>query len=603
MDSKRFVPRSPNKRPEIYFISANESDSNVSSKIPQPPTLPLPSSPTPTTVQSADVTTPRTEVVHPARRIVVIRNTRHHQSDQGSVDLGEFGRPNSVEVSPAISHGNRSVYLIRRPIAPDSSNSIQFYQTVQEPLPTTPLEHTRTPTTTLEYSRTPTTTLEHTRTPTPPKEIVTSSNQPRSPSPRRSLSLRPKSSKRLPSPIQTETTQHYVPYLRRSRSKVRTPSPVRINSTRQIASSNRQRPPTVKQEELQDSDHQQSFATLYSLTTTTESDNPPSPVTIEHERQAIQNHRTSTSKSLRRIKAASTRTKSAKSIVLINPDDQSIAIIENSYVQGEPIVPVVKYSQSIKQTQFYGRNDDQSSENLLKPSQWPGCLGCLSRHMCLIIVICFFIILIGLAGAGVSAYFLITDSSNDTIPKIVGIVVGGVLAIAALCFLYIVLGCIGSRDGYFTYNDNDRSIGGRAFALIPPSHPNAHLYIPRDYMKLVENNHSLSETQITTRSTSNIVNSRSSLRTPVSIKLYTQQQTMNSSNSLRDGLENKLNKDNITIEMPERLLIGREMSPRSREHSLNQFVKNIGHVVEDAKKRYNGDVPTKFIVQIDKNAE
>ncbi|CAF1497296.1 unnamed protein product, partial [Rotaria sordida] len=36
----------------------------------------------------------------------------------------------------------------------------------------------------------------------------------------------------------------------------------------------------------------------------------------------------------------------------------------------------------------------------------------------------------------------------------------------------------------------------------------AHLYIPREYMKLVENNHSLSETQITTRSTSNIVNRR-----------------------------------------------------------------------------------------------
>ncbi|CAF3042607.1 unnamed protein product [Rotaria sp. Silwood2] len=636
IDSNSFLLHSPNKEPETHFIPANESGSSVSTKISQPP----PS----TTVRSADATTPRTEATPLTRRIVVIRNTKYHQTDQGSVDLGEFGRSNSVEVSPAISDGNKSVYLIRRPRVPDSSRLVEFYQTVQEPSPTTPLQHTRTPTATLEHTRTPTAalqntriptaTLEHTRTPTatlehtriptntlensyiptitseqkrtptPPKEILTSSDQPRSPSPRHSPPIRPKTSKRSTSPTQTENIQRYAPYLRRSRSKVRTPSPTRINSIRTASSAHRTRPPTVKQEEPPETDHQQSFVTLYSLTNTTELDNLSSPVRIENDQQAIQNHRPPTSKSRRRKTTASARTKSAKSVVLINPDEQSIAVIENSYVQEESTRSAVKRSKSMKKTRFHGRNNDQSTENLFKKSQSQGCLGCLSRHMCLNIIICFIIILIGLAGAGVSAYFLVTNSSNNTIPQIVGIVVGGVIAIAALCFLYIVLGCIGTRDGYFTYNDNDddRHIGGRAFALIPPSHPNAHLYIPRDYMKLVENNHSLSKTQIATRPTSNVVYGQSSLMTPISSKPYIQQQTINRSNSSGDGLENKSNKDNITIEMPERLVTGRQMSPRSRERSLNKVVKNIGHVVEDAKKRYHGDIPTKVIVQINNNA-
>jgi len=38
------------------------------------------------------------------------------------------------------------------------------------------------------------------------------------------------------------------------------------------------------------------------------------------------------------------------------------------------------------------------------------CLGYLSRHMCLIIIICVILILIGLAGVGVSAYFIATGN-------------------------------------------------------------------------------------------------------------------------------------------------------------------------------------------------
>ena len=58
---------------------------------------------------------------------------------------------------------------------------------------------------------------------------------------------------------------------------------------------------------------------------------------------------------------------------------------------------------------------------------------------------------------------------------------------------------------------------------------------------------------------------------------------------------------NITIEMPERLLTGRQMSPRTRERNINKVVKNIGHIVEDVKKRYHGDISNKVIVKIDKD--
>jgi hypothetical protein len=168
---------------------------------------------------------------------------------------------------------------------------------------------------------------------------------------------------------------------------------------------------------------------------------------------------------------------------------------------------------------------------------------------------------------------------------IVGIAVGGTLAIAALFFLYCVLACIGSRDGYFSYNGDGPHIGGRAFALIPSTHPNAHHYIPRDYTELYENNQSSSSNAISTIPT-------------------IQQQTIHRQKTIVTEINNTTNAKNMTIEMPERLLTaGRKISPKSHERKLNKVVNNIGHVVEDAKKRYNVDGPTKVIVKVDENAK
>jgi hypothetical protein len=116
-------------------------------------------------------------------------------------------------------------------------------------------------------------------------------------------------------------------------------------------------------------------------------------------------------------------------------------------------------------------------------------------------------------------------------------------------------------------------------------------------MKVAENSHPPPSVSV-----SNPVHRQSSFMQPVSATSYNQQSILHRTNTSINGYENKSNKNNIIIEMPERLLTGRQMSPRSRERSFNKVVKNIGHVVEDAKKRYNGDVPNKVIVKVDKNA-
>ncbi|CAM4755377.1 unnamed protein product [Rotaria magnacalcarata] len=618
----------------------NESGSYVSSR----------------TAQSTDMTTPHTEAVTPARRVVVIRNTKNRQSAQGPVDLSELGRSNSDENPTVITDGNKSVYVIRRPIGSESSARppppppAELHQTGREPIPTTQLQHVRTP--------------------TPPNEAAISFDQPRSPSPHHSPSIRPKSYKPITtSPIQTEKSPGYIPYLKRPRSKVRTPSPTPIRTTSSKRSTspsqadnnqgsvpylrrprskvrtpsptpirttsskrstspsqaenyqgsvpylkrsqtkirapsadhtNSARPPAVNEDKIDDIDHQPSF-TFYSLQNTNELMNTSSHVMVDDEEHTMQNHNVQKKKDTQRTTTANSGAKSAKSIVLINPDDESIAVIENSYAKGESIKSTTKGAKSVKITRFIKRDDDRSSESLLKTSPRRGCLGCLARHMCLIILICFILIFIGLAGAGVSAYFFVKDSTDHFIPTIVGMAVGGALALVALLFLCIVLGCIGSHDGYFNYNDDKQHVGGRAFAFIPPTHPNAHLYIPRDYAKLVENGNRLPMAPMPARASSNFVYGHQSLMAPVSTVPYTHQQAMSRSNTSTITVNNKSNNDNITIEMPERLVTGRAMSPKSRERSLNKVVKNIGQVVEDAKKKNNGDAPKKVIIQIENN--
>jgi hypothetical protein len=168
--------------------------------------------------------------------------------------------------------------------------------------------------------------------------------------------------------------------------------------------------------------------TLYSFSRTKDTDVQAnvSPVEIiEDDHRTIHNTRSRVARNTERRKSPiprktinlrkpspNQRIKSAKSIIFVNPDDQTIAVIENSYLKGETTKPVIKHSKSYKTTHIHQEIvDNESTEKLIKTSRWHTCLGCLSRYMCLIIIICFILVVIGLAGVGVSAYFLATNNS------------------------------------------------------------------------------------------------------------------------------------------------------------------------------------------------
>jgi hypothetical protein len=105
-DGKLFARGSPTTEPDAYFLPVTGTRSNISAKTSQPSAL----SP-PITVRSADATTPRTDAVTPARRIVVIRNTKHPQIEQKPVELGDLGRSNSAENQPVVSNGVSFLFI------------------------------------------------------------------------------------------------------------------------------------------------------------------------------------------------------------------------------------------------------------------------------------------------------------------------------------------------------------------------------------------------------------------------------------------------------------------------------------------------------------
>ncbi|CAF4758429.1 unnamed protein product, partial [Rotaria socialis] len=147
--------------------------------------------------------------------------------------------------------------------------------------------------------------------------------------------IRTTSSKRSVSPSQTENYQESIPYLRSSKSKIRAPTPI-------VEHTNSARSPTVNEDKIDDIDPQQTF-TYYSLQNINESMNTSSPVMVENEEHTTQNYNVQNKKDTQRTTAASSAVKSAKSIVLINPDDQSIAVVENSYTKGAKSVKIARF--------------------------------------------------------------------------------------------------------------------------------------------------------------------------------------------------------------------------------------------------------------------
>lgn len=99
-EHKRFVYRSPNKKRTTYLVPTNVSRSKSI-----PTKQVLPSSPSQTVVNGDTSRTIET----PARRVVVIRNTKYAQTSRRPINLGDFGQTDS-EKNPSIINNGVSVF-------------------------------------------------------------------------------------------------------------------------------------------------------------------------------------------------------------------------------------------------------------------------------------------------------------------------------------------------------------------------------------------------------------------------------------------------------------------------------------------------------------
>ena len=103
-DSKRFIHRSSDKKPTAHKVNENGSKSQHSSGI-----LQQSENVSSATASSSPETIPHNDASHPegepARRVVVIRNTKHAEVNQAPVDLGDFGRNDPEKIQPVVGNG------------------------------------------------------------------------------------------------------------------------------------------------------------------------------------------------------------------------------------------------------------------------------------------------------------------------------------------------------------------------------------------------------------------------------------------------------------------------------------------------------------------
>ena len=99
-ESERFFYHQPDREVERYYMPITRSSSNVN-----PTNTGSSFRPTTATIQSTDENTSRPEVGTPARRVVLIRNNKHRQVNEGPVDLGDLTRSNSLNDPPRYTDG------------------------------------------------------------------------------------------------------------------------------------------------------------------------------------------------------------------------------------------------------------------------------------------------------------------------------------------------------------------------------------------------------------------------------------------------------------------------------------------------------------------
>lgn len=80
--------------------------------------------------------------------------------------------------------------------------------------------------------------------------------------------------------------------------------------------------------------------------------NLPPPGLNENEQRTIHNTGSTVRRKTQRKRSPIQRIKSTKSIVLVNPEDQTIAVVENSCLHGDTIKPIIQRPRSSKRTRF-----------------------------------------------------------------------------------------------------------------------------------------------------------------------------------------------------------------------------------------------------------
>ena len=101
-DDKRFVFRSPNKKPATRLVPEKRTKSRISSKVIQPSTG--------ASQTRVDTDTPRTETT-PVRRVIVVRNSNNPRVKQRLTDVSDLEQSDPGKTPPVITNGVSILFL------------------------------------------------------------------------------------------------------------------------------------------------------------------------------------------------------------------------------------------------------------------------------------------------------------------------------------------------------------------------------------------------------------------------------------------------------------------------------------------------------------
>ncbi|UJR32124.1 hypothetical protein I4U23_019592 [Adineta vaga] len=178
----------------------------------------------------------------------------------------------------------------------------------------------------------------------------------------------------------------------------------------------------------------------------------------------------------------------APPVYIDNPQTYAPQVIRTRPRSRSPSPGHAYYSQSAPRVeQYHNSNDDygcfpccpdsssdsrdrgyNSSGTSVKTSLSHRILNFFYKHTCLIIIIALIVLIIAIICVIICGVFLGLYPSSNYGLKIAGIVLGSILAVGTIIFLFFMLCCLGQEEGFFSYFGKRPRIGGQAYALMPP---------------------------------------------------------------------------------------------------------------------------------------